>query len=48
LRELAGTDHTARSPGRIIADPIRWVAHHRVGLRSRQHRLDIRRIGAAT
>src|SRR6516162_3405152 len=48
LRELAGTDPTARAPGWIIADPIRWVAHHQMGLRSRQHRLDIRRNGAVT
>src|SRR5215472_17396442 len=46
LRELAGTDPTAGSPGWIITDPIRWVAHHQMGLRSRQHRLDIRRVGA--
>src|SRR6516225_8804521 len=46
LRELAGTDPTARAPGWIIADPIRGIAHHQVGLRSRQHRLDIRRVGA--
>src|SRR6516225_7361209 len=46
LRELAGTDPPAGSPGWIITDPIRWVAHHQVGLRSRQHRLDIRRVGA--
>jgi len=48
LRELAGTDPPARPPGRIIADPIRGVADHQMGLRSRQHRLDIRRIGAIT
>src|SRR6516225_9670408 len=48
LRELAGIDPTARAPGWIIADPIRGVAHHQMGLRSRQHRLDIRRIGAVT
>src|SRR6516162_662046 len=46
LRELAGTDPPAGSPRRIIADPIRGIAHHQVGLRSRQHRLDIRRVGA--
>jgi len=46
LREAAGTDPMTHSPGRIIADPIRRVAHHQVGLRSGQHRLDIRRIGA--
>src|SRR6516225_6836444 len=44
LRELAGADPTA--PGRIIADPIRGIADHQVGLRSGQHRLDIRRVGA--
>src|SRR5215470_18851779 len=48
LRELAGTDPITGPPGRIIADPIRRVAHHQVGLRSGQHRLDIRRIGAVT
>src|SRR6516164_3618124 len=48
LRELAGTDPMARSPRWIIADPIRRVAHHQMGLRSRQYRLDIRRIGAVT
>src|SRR5215469_15707942 len=46
LRELAGTDPMAGSPGWIITDPVRWVAHHQMGLRSRQHRLDIRRTGA--
>jgi len=48
LRELAGTDPTAGSPGWIITDPIRRIAHHQMGLRSRQHRLDICRIGAVT
>ena len=48
LRELAGTDPKASPPGRIIADPIRRIADHQVGLRFRQHRLDIRRIGAVT
>ena len=48
LRELARTDPMARSPRWIIADPIRRVAHHQMGLRSRQYRLDIRRIGAVT
>src|SRR6516164_7067996 len=48
LRELAGIDPTARAPGWIIADPIRGVAHHQMGLRSREHRLDIRRNGAVT
>src|SRR6516165_10228993 len=46
LRELAGTDPPTGSPRRIIADPIRGIAHHQVGLRSGQHRLDIRRVGA--
>src|SRR6516164_2603016 len=48
LREFAGIDPTARAPGWIITDPIRWVAHHQMGLRSREHRLDIRRNGAVT
>ena len=34
------------SPGRIIADPIRGIADHQLGLRSGQHQLDIRRVGA--
>src|SRR6516225_357224 len=46
LRELAGADPTAGSPGRIIADPVRGIADHQLGLRSGQHRLDIRRVGA--
>ena len=45
LRELAGADPTAGSPGRIIAD-LRGIADHQLGLRSGQHRLDIRRVGA--
>jgi len=48
LREFAGIDPTARAPGWIITDPIRGVAHHQMGLRSREHRLDIRRNGAVT
>src|SRR5215472_4010850 len=48
LRELAGTDPTAGSPGWIITDPIRRIAHHQMGLRSCQYRLDIRCIGAVT
>ena len=45
-REVAGTNSTAGSPGRIIADPIRGIADHQLGRCSGQHRLDIRRVGA--
>jgi hypothetical protein len=44
LRQLAGTEMAARSPTRIIVDAIRRIGDHQIGLRSRQHRLDIRRI----
>src|SRR4051794_2567488 len=45
-RQLAGTEATARPPGGIIVDPVRRIGDHQVGLRSGQHRLDIRRVGA--
>jgi hypothetical protein len=34
LRELVGADPTARSSGRIIADPIRGIVDHQLGLRA--------------
>jgi hypothetical protein len=46
LREIAGTAAAARSPGRIVADPIRRIGDHQVRLRSCQHWRDIGRAGA--
>src|SRR5690349_13657196 len=44
--ELAATELTAPSPGRLVAYPIRRVGDHQVRLRSGQHLPDIRRTGA--
>jgi hypothetical protein len=40
LRKLAVAQATARSPTRIIVDPIRRIGNHQVRLRFRQHPLD--------
>src|SRR5712672_521969 len=45
-REIAGTKAAARSPGRVVADPIRRIGDHQVRLRSCQHWRDIGRAGA--
>jgi hypothetical protein len=45
-REFVGTEALARSPRRLIPDPIRRIGNHQVRLRSRQHGFDIRRAGA--
>ena len=44
--ELAGTVVAARSPGRIITDPIRRIGDHQVRLGCAQHRSDIGCSGA--
>ena len=44
--ELTGAETAARSPGRLIADPIRRIGDHELGLRPRQHLRHIRGIGA--
>src|ERR1700731_3845584 len=46
LRQLAGTEAAARSPGRIVADAIRRIGDHQMRPRSRQHWRDIRRARA--
>ena len=46
LRELAAAEAAARSPGRIVADPVRRIGDHQMRLRARQHLLDIGRAGA--
>src|ERR1700730_9344060 len=44
--ELAATELTAPSPGRLVAYPVRRVGDHQVRLRSGQHLPDMRRTGA--
>ena len=43
MRKLAGTEAAVRSPGRLVADPVRWIGDHQVRLRSSQYWRDIRR-----
>ena len=44
-REITRALAPARSPGWVVADAIRRIGNHQVGLRSVQHLCDIRRAG---